>query len=110
MAVETSRENFTRAWPDRMANFVAGDGMASAVSDGYQLILCNPPFHQHNVVGDFIALQMFGDAKRCLQQGGEFWVVGNRHLNYNEHIRHLFGNCVVVASNNKFVVLKAIKR
>ncbi|WP_390592825.1 methyltransferase [Simiduia litorea] len=110
MAVACAEENFTRAWPDRAASFRVDDGMSSATPGSYQLIVCNPPFHQHNVVGDFVALQMFRDAKLALQQGGEFWLVGNRHLGYKEHIKHLFGNCMVVASNQKFVVLKAIKR
>ncbi|MDN3638080.1 methyltransferase [Simiduia curdlanivorans] len=110
MAVACAEQNFTRAWPDRMASFRTDDGMSNALPDSYQLIVCNPPFHQHNVVGDFVALQMFRDAKSALQQGGEFWLVGNRHLPYKDHIKHLFGNSMVVASNQKFVVLKAIKR
>ena len=110
LAVACAKENFTRAWPDRVASFYADDGMSTAAPETYQLIVCNPPFHQHNVVGDFVALQMFRDAKQALQQGGEFWLVGNRHLGYKEHIKHLFGNSMIVASNQKFVVLKAIKR
>jgi 16S rRNA (guanine1207-N2)-methyltransferase len=110
MALASARANFYRAFPEKSARFIADDCMSSATAEHYQVILCNPPFHQQNVVGVFVAQQMFRDAKNALQQGGEFWVIGNRHLGYSNSIKRLFGTCVVVAANNKFVVLKATKR
>lgn len=109
MALASARLNFTRAFPDRPARFMADDGMSSAPGAHYDAVLCNPPFHQQNVVGDFVALQMFRDAKGALRAGGELWVIGNRHLGYAERIRRLFGNCLLIAQNSKFVVLRAIK-
>ena len=53
---------------------------------------------------------MFASAKKALKQGGELWVVGNRHLGYHTKLKRLFGNYINVASNRKFVILKAIKR
>jgi 16S rRNA (guanine1207-N2)-methyltransferase len=110
MALASAKANFNRAFPEKSARFIADDCMASAAAEHYHVILCNPPFHQQNVVGDFVAQQMFRDAKRTLQQGGEFWVIGNRHLGYFNSLKRLFGNCFAVAANNKFVVLKATKR
>ena len=110
MALASARSNFERAFPARTARFIADDCMACVTPESYQLILCNPPFHQHNVVGDFVAQQMFRDAKNALLKGGELRVVGNRHLGYRDSLRRLFGHCRVIAQNNKFVVLKAIKR
>jgi 16S rRNA (guanine1207-N2)-methyltransferase/23S rRNA (guanine1835-N2)-methyltransferase len=74
------------------------------------LILCNPPFHQQNVLTDEIAWQMFVDAKRMLKPNGELRIVANRHLNYHDKLQRLFGACKVLADNRKFVVLSAIKR
>ena len=110
MALASARTNFYRAFPDKSARFIADDCMSSAVAGHYQMVLCNPPFHQQNVVGDFVAQQMFRDAKNALRQGGECWVVANRHLAYSDSLKHLFGNCIVVTANNKFVVLKASKQ
>jgi 16S rRNA (guanine1207-N2)-methyltransferase len=53
---------------------------------------------------------MFSGARRALRPGGELWVIGNRHLGYHVKLRKLFGNSRVVASDPKFVVLKAVKR
>ena len=72
------------------------------------LILCNPPFHQSNTVGDQIAWQMFKQSNKALKQGGKLWIVGNRHLSYHVKLKRLFGNCRTIASNKKFVILEAI--
>ena len=72
-------------------------------------VLCNPPFHQQQVVSDHIARQMFRDARRVLREGGELWVVGNRHLGYHKTLKRLFGNATLVASNRKFVILRAVR-
>ena len=73
------------------------------------LILCNPPFHQGEAITDHIAWQMFVDARRRLKQGGVLHVVGNRHLGYHIKLKRLFGNCELVSSNGKFVILQATK-
>ncbi|WP_025673654.1 methyltransferase [Salinivibrio socompensis] len=72
------------------------------------LVLCNPPFHQQQTITDHIAWQMFCDAKRVLTTNGELLVIGNRHLGYHTKLKRLFGNVTVVASNKKFVILKAV--
>jgi len=74
------------------------------------IVLCNPPFHQQNVITDHIAWQMFKDAKSVLQNGGQLVVVGNRHLDYPNKLKRLFGNVTTVATNQKFSILSATKR
>ncbi len=75
----------------------------------FDVVLCNPPFHQHGAVTDAVAWQMFGDARAHLRRGGELWVVGNRHLGYHTALARLFGNCRQVAAHPKFVVLSAVR-
>jgi 16S rRNA (guanine1207-N2)-methyltransferase/23S rRNA (guanine1835-N2)-methyltransferase len=74
------------------------------------MVLCNPPFHQQNAITDHIAWQMFKDAKSVLQNGGQLVVVGNRHLDYPNKLKRLFGNAATVATNQKFSILSATKR
>jgi len=52
---------------------------------------------------------MFEQAKRSLRNGGELRIVGNRHLGYHLKLKRLFGNCEVLGSDRKFVVLGAIR-
>lgn len=83
------------------------DGLAQTPPETFDLILNNPPFHTHQTTTDMTAWRMFNDAKAALRPGGELWVVGNRHLGYHVKLRRVFGNCEVVASDAKFVVLRA---
>ncbi|MDT0386756.1 MULTISPECIES: methyltransferase [Streptomyces] len=92
------------------AEFRVGDGLAGVPSGSVDLVLNNPPFHSHQATTDATARRMFSGARRALRPGGELWVIGNRHLGYHVKLRKLFGNSRVVASDPKFVVLKAVKR
>lgn len=92
------------------AGFRVGDGLAGVPAGSAGLVLNNPPFHSHQATSDATAWRMFTGARRTLRPGGELWVVGNRHLGYHVKLRRLFGNSEVVASDPKFVVLRAVKR
>ncbi len=92
------------------AEFRVGDGMVGVAADSVDLVLNNPPFHSHQATTDATAWRMFSGARRALRPGGELWVVGNRHLAYHVKLKRLFGNSQLVASDAKFVVLKAVKR
>jgi 23S rRNA (guanine1835-N2)-methyltransferase len=95
---------------DAKAEFLVGDGLSGVPADSVDLVLNNPPFHSHQATTDATARRMFGGARRALRSGGELWVIGNRHLGYHVKLRRLFGNCEVVASDPKFVVLRAVKK
>ncbi len=105
-----SAEATYRTNADGKAEFRVGDGMAGFPPGSVDLVLNNPPFHSHQATTDATAWRMFTGAKRALRPGGELWVIGNRHLGYHVKLRRLFGNGEVVASDPKFVVLKAVKR
>lgn len=107
MAVASARDNFYRAFGEqREATFRVGDGLMEVEPASADLILCNPPFHQQNTVGDQIAVSLFKQAHRVLRKGGELWVIGNRHLDYHSTLSRLFGAHSVVASNSKFIIVK----
>ncbi|MFE3518022.1 methyltransferase [Streptomyces sp. NPDC059166] len=96
--------------PGAEAAFLVGDAMADVPPASVDLVLSNPPFHSHQAVTDSTARNMFHGARAALRQGGELWVVGNRHLGYHTQLRRIFGNCVTVAGDPKFVVLRAVRR
>ncbi|WP_068829146.1 methyltransferase [Pseudomonas sp. BMS12] len=109
MAVQSAEENWHAALGARPAIFRAADGLAGQEPDSLDLVLCNPPFHQQQVVGDFLAWRMFQQARAALVTGGELWIVGNRHLGYHAKLARLFRGVEQIAANPKFVVLKASK-
>ncbi|CAG1020403.1 partial Ribosomal RNA large subunit methyltransferase G, partial [Methylococcales bacterium] len=111
MAIASARENFESAFAGgRQADFIVGDCLSGVPPLSADCIICNPPFHQQHAIGDHIARQMFQQAHQVLRKGGELRVIGNRHLNYHQNLKKLFGNWEQVAGNAKFVVVKAVKR
>ena len=111
MAVASSELNVEHNLPQELdrCQFEVNNALAGIERESVQAVLCNPPFHQQHAITDHTAWQMFCDAKRCLQVGGELRIVGNRHLHYHQKLKRLFGNCTLVASNKKFVILRAVK-
>jgi len=111
-AVTAAADNYRRnigATLAPQANYYFDDCLSHYCGDPFDLILCNPPFHQNHVTGDQIAWRMFTQSKNHLRSGGEFWIVGNRHLDYPLKLKRIFGNCRQIAAHPKFVVLAAKK-
>lgn len=100
---------------DEQATFAVGDALSSwrdgavPADESVDIVVNNPPFHDDHALSDATAWQMFGDAHRVLRGGGELWVVGNQHLKLHLKLQRRFGNCEVIGSNPKFVVLRAVK-
>ncbi|OUM05717.1 50S rRNA methyltransferase [Pseudomonas syringae] len=109
MAVQSAAENWRAHLGERDAVIRAGDGLDSQEPDSLDVVLCNPPFHQQQVVGDFLAWRMFLQARAALVTGGALYIVGNRHLGYHTKLSRLFRGVEQVASTPKFVILKARK-
>ena len=109
MAVASAKENFSNAFPERLADFFVADGLTEFTAESMDLIVCNPPFHQQNTIGNQIALSMFKQAHRTLCKGGELWVIGNRHLAYHIDLKRLFASCDEVAANKKFIIWQVQK-
>ena len=109
MAIASARVNFKQLDPTlQRAKFYLGNGLAEFEKNVADLILCNPPFHQSHAIGDTVALSMFRRSAGVLRDGGEMWVVGNRHLDYHRKLKRWFSLVDVVTSNKKFVILKAV--
>lgn len=108
-AIQSCEENWQQNLPNCHAIIRADDGLKQAKPSEFDLILCNPPFHHQHTVGTDIAVSLFKDAFKALKKEGEFWIVANRHLAYHITLKKLFGNCSTMASNTKFVILKAVK-
>lgn len=109
MAVQSAEENWRAALGGRPVTIRAADGLAGQPPASLDLVLCNPPFHQQQVVGDFLAWRMFQQAHAALGRGGELWIVGNRHLGYHAKLKRLFREVSQVGANPKFVILRARK-
>lgn len=109
MALMSARVNYANHFPDE-ATYQWTNCYENGEPNSLDLVLCNPPFHQSNTVGDFIAWQMFTDSLRALKPGGFIRVIGNSHLGYQVKLKKLFGNSKIVATNTKFMIIDAFKQ
>ncbi|WP_297205570.1 23S rRNA (guanine(1835)-N(2))-methyltransferase RlmG [uncultured Pluralibacter sp.] len=111
MAVASSRLNVEENLPEALdrCEFMINNGLSGVEPFRFNAVLCNPPFHQQHALTDSVAWEMFHHARRCLKINGELVIVANRHLDYYHKLKKIFGNCETVATNKKFVVLKAVK-
>ena len=111
MAVASSRLNVETNLPEALdrCEFMINNALSGVEPFRFDAVLCNPPFHQQHALTDNIAWEMFHHARRCLKINGELRIVANRHLDYFHKLKKIFGNCETIATNQKFVVLKAVK-
>ena len=110
MAVASAKLNYENIHKGNdTARFIVGDGLSQLPVGEVDLILCNPPFHQQYSIGDQTAWRMFTHSFKRLEVGGELWVVGNRHLQYTNKLKKIFGNSRVLAANKKFQVIVATR-
>lgn len=107
MAIESARINYRNHFQDE-AEFHWTNCFEEGEKDSVDLVLCNPPFHQSNTIGDFIAWQMFTDARNVLRRGGVLRVIGNSHLAYQVKLKKIFGNSKIIATNKKFMIIDSI--
>jgi 23S rRNA (guanine1835-N2)-methyltransferase len=116
MAVASARQNLLANLPEKgvQSEFIVDNCLDNFTKRSQfidvDIVLCNPPFHQQNAITDHIAWQMFKDAKSVLKKGGQLFVVGNRHLDYPNKLKRLFGSVTTVATNQKFSILSVTKR
>lgn len=108
MAIKSARINYQKFFDDE-AQFIWMNCYEQEDLPKVQVVLCNPPFHQGNTIGDFIAWQMFHDAKRALTPEGLIRVIGNRHLGYHVKLKKIFKNSNVLNQNKKFVIIDSYK-
>lgn len=112
MAVDSSRLNVETNLPEAFerCEFMINNALSGVEPFRFNVVFCTPPFHQKHALTDNIAWEMFHHARRCLKINGELYIVANRHLDYFHKLKKIFGNCATIATNNKFVILKAVKQ
>ncbi|EJZ6391462.1 23S rRNA (guanine(1835)-N(2))-methyltransferase RlmG [Salmonella enterica] len=112
MAVDSSRLNVETNLPEAFerCEFMINNALSGVEPFRFNAVFCNPPFHQKHALTDNIAWEMFHHARRCLKINGELYIVANRQLDYFHKLKKIFGNCATIATNNKFVILKAVKQ
>jgi 16S rRNA (guanine1207-N2)-methyltransferase len=105
-ALAAAEENCRR---NHLANthVLASDGVAAVRDQRFDLVLCNPPFHQQRIHSSATALRFIREVAGVLAPRGRFYLVANQFLRYEPAMREAFGNVTTLANDRKYKVLLA---
>ena len=109
LAIKSARESFVKSGFSNTVEFRVCDILEGVEENSVDLILCNPPFHDNHSLSTATAMQMFRESKAVLKEGGEFFVVSNRHLGYENQLAKIFSKAQIIKSNKKFSIIRAVK-
>ena len=94
----------------QVCEFQQDDCLTKQDEESADLILCNPPFHQQQAITTHIGEQMIHQSSKVLKNGGELYLVANRHLPYQSMLKKAFGGFRVLTTNNKFTIYVCVKK
>ena len=107
-ALELSRENLG-GHAQRAALGFHWHDVTRGLPRHYDFIVSNPPFHQGRADQPELGRAFIAAAAAALDPGGRLWLVANRHLPYESALREGFSTVRVVADEQGFKVIEAIK-
>ncbi|MFB6099897.1 MAG: methyltransferase [Candidatus Nanohalobium sp.] len=71
----------------------------------FDLVVSNPPTHQGSGVTD----KMFRQVHDSLFEGGEFWLVYNQNMGFEDQLSEMFDLVEVVDEGDNFLVVRTVK-
>jgi 16S rRNA (guanine1207-N2)-methyltransferase len=108
-ALELSRRNLADVAARLPLRFFWQD-VTSGLSESYDVIITNPPFHaQQSAARPDIGRAFIAAAAAALVPGGRLWLVANRNLPYELELDANFGSVRIVAQQQGFKIIEAIK-
>ncbi len=105
-ALLTAQENCRRNGLEQL-QVLASDGVAAVRAEQFDLVLCNPPFHQGHNQTSATALRFIREAREVLAPHGRLYLVANRFLPYEPAIQAAFGTVTRVREDARYKVLRA---
>jgi 16S rRNA (guanine1207-N2)-methyltransferase len=110
-ALEPARINLARAQQEcgrEVAVVVHWHDVTRGLSQRYDAIVSNPPFHQGRADLPELGRAFIGSAAEALQPAGRLLIVANRHLPYEAVLASRFHDVRTLAVQEGFKVIEAI--
>ncbi|NOT87401.1 MAG: class I SAM-dependent methyltransferase [Lysobacter sp.] len=108
-ALDLAKRNLADAAARLPLRFLWQD-VASGLSEQYDVIVTNPPFHaQQGAARPDIGRAFIAAAAAALVPGGRLWLVANRNLPYELELDANFGSVRIVTQQQGFKIIEAIK-
>lgn len=92
---------------DERAMFHWADATAWRSGDRLDAVIMNPPFHTGRATDLDLGRAFVSAARRLLNKRGALWMVANRHLAYEAHLRACFADVSEIGGDSRFKILQA---
>ena len=108
-ALDLARRNLA-ALDSRVAIRYCWHDVTAGLTDNYDAIVCNPPFHTHaRADRPDVGRRFIAAAAKALRPGGRLWLVANRHLPYEQALGAGFERVRIVTQQHGFKIVEAVK-
>lgn len=108
-ALDLAKRNLADAAARLPLRFLWQD-VSLGLSEQYDVIVTNPPFHaQQGAARPDIGRAFIAAAAAALVPGGRLWLVANRNLPYELELDANFGSVRIVTQQQGFKIIEAIK-
>ena len=108
-ALDLARRNLA-AFAARVALEYHWHDVTQGLSQRYDVIVTNPPFHTHQGAERLdIGRRFIAVAAASLKPGGSLWLVANRHLPYEQILDASFGRVRIVTQQAGFKIIEAVR-
>lgn len=77
------------------------------ITEKYDTIICNPPFHSGHQQDIDLGQAFIKKAATCLKRNGQFLMVANNHLPYEAILKQCFKTVTLLTSQDGFKVIKS---
>lgn len=101
-AVDAARRNVT----DPRADFAWSD-VRHGTFENLDFVIMNPPFHDGGAEDRSLGEAFIRRAAASLRPGGACWLVANRHLPYEAHLKALFSSARLIEQGDGFKIYEA---
>ncbi len=87
------------------ADVIAADA-GNNINHTFEMIICNPPFHQGFTIDNALTDKFIRAAARLLTNDGQAFFVVNSFIALEKHTISIFNRCEKIASNGRFSVYR----
>lgn len=108
-SLEAAKRNLADAGRSVAKNYFWHDLLGEEVTERYDAVVMNPPFHKARAADPLVGQGMIKAAATGLRRGGQLLMVANQHLPYEATLNAQFGGHREIARGNGFKILSAAR-